>query len=233
MSKRDSRGKQVKSFQAWIPQPSLKREKVVVAVYFQATNGAFSVELPEHIVSMIEPAKYGDGGARLSDRLLTSNTMDAVIGAHQSALHRYEELMRQNTKRKVISFKMECNAVYREGWIHHRADDISFCGRPALFLDFCVLYEAGGQLYQLDEEDRLLHRASGWSDGTIIDWTEEREKFFSEMLKGLCGAIERLVEFEIALKQNPGAAIASLMGSGRLLPAPAPEKVAKKRGANG
>lgn len=231
--KRDGKGQQVKSFQAWVMQPDLSKTKIIAKVFFQVTNGLFSIYLQKHLVeAMSHIGKFG--GATLdhhADRL-SADRLDDVVEGHAFLLSKYEQFLREQKKRKVIAFKLEVNTM----WTEDRPDaidrnDISFCERPALALAFDVLFQIGdtNRLYRRAHEDGPLSYVgnSGKNDiGTVIDWTEEREAFFTQMRAGLLKAIDRLLDFEISLGKNPQKAIESLMGGGpQLLPAPGSKRV--------
>lgn len=235
--KKDSKGQQVKSFQAWVMQPDLTKTKTIAKVFFQVTNGLFSIYLENHLVeAMAHVGKFG--GATLdhyADRL-SADRLDDVVEGHAFLLSKYEQFLREQKKRKVIAFKLEVNTM----WTEDRPDaidrhDISFCERPALALTFAVLFQIGDtkRLYDRAHEDgplKYVGNAGKGDVGTVIDWTEEREAFFTQMRAGLLKAIDRLLDFEISLGKNPQQAIENLMcGGPQLLPAPTASRISNGR----
>lgn len=222
MSRRESRGQQVKTFQAHIPQPDLTYEKVIEKVYFQAASGLFSIYLQPHILGLVDGNAFGDRSEHgrnwwRSDRIVSSQ-LQPLLDLHRDVLARYTSIVREQTKTKVIVFKFECNLA--GSFKHVPRNDMHFATSPAIALNYAVRWRSGGNLYTFDEEDPELGLQQSHFDGVEIEWTAERETFFEAMKIGLINAIDRLIDFEKALKVNAGKAIAQMSGRA-LLPAPA------------
>lgn len=224
---RDPRkGKQVKTFTAFVPGIDLKKIKTVMAVKFDANSGEFFVRLPNHIAETIRGHDIiKNWKVKLSsDNELTALRMQDVLDEFESALSLFIVIQRDLQRKKVIAFWFRYNTPM-ESYTDH---DISFCGTPALFIDYEVMWQVAGRLYHIDDEDPhriLVHGAARHQDGkeTIIEWTEDRELFFANMKSGIIKLIDRLVTFQSALGVNADAAIKQLMQPGQKMLA-APEK---------
>ncbi len=223
MAKKESKGQQVKTFQAHIPQPDLTYEKVVEKVYFQASDGMFSIYLQPHILGLVSSNAFGDrsehGRNWWREDRITASQLDPLIAIHRDVLARYVSIVREEKKTKVIVYKFQCNL--RGGSLDHvPRDDIHFSISPALALTYGIRWKSGEYLYVYvdeDEPERGLRRSR--MDGIEIEWTAEREAFFEAMQSGLISVIDRLIDFETALKVDAGKAIAQMKGQA-LLPAP-------------
>jgi len=219
--KKESKGQQVKTFQAHIPQPDLTYQKVVEKVYFQASDGMFSIYLQPHILGLVSAADLGDrymhGGQWWRSDRITDSQIDSLLAIHRDVLARYTSIVREQTKTKVIVFNFKCNVSS----MHHvPRDDMHFAPRPALALSYAVRFKSNGVLYKcVDEGDPTSGLRRSHAEGVEIEWTPEREAFFEAMEQGLISAIDRLLDFEKALKEDAGKAIAQMSGR-PLLPAP-------------
>ncbi len=223
--KKESRGQQVKTFQVHYPQPDLTYVKVTEKVYFKADEGTFAIYPPPHILGLVAGDCFGDRsehGTRWwrSDRIV-SDRLDPILALHRDLLLRYVSIVREERKTKVIVFKFECN--FSGGSLHHvPRNDMHFAASPAIALDYAVRWRSGGHLYKFDEDDPELGLRRSGFDGVEIEWTAEREEFFEAMKAGLVNVIDRMIDFEKALKVDAGKAIAQ-MKSRALLPAPKKE----------
>lgn len=221
MSKRESRGQQVKTFKASIPQPDLSYQTVIEKVYFQANEGMFSIYPQPHILGLVSGDAFGDRSEHgrnwwRHDRII-SDRLDPLLSLHRDIMLRYVSIVREQTKTKVIVFKYECNL---SGSLRHvPRNDMHFATSPAIALDYAIRWKSGGHLYKFDEDDSELGLQRSGFDGVEIEWTAEREAFFEAMKTGLVNAIDRLIDFEAALKLDAGKAIAQ-MSRRPLLPAP-------------
>jgi len=226
MPQEPRKGKQVKTFTAYVPQLDLKKIKTVVSVRFDAKSGEFFIALPEHITATIQghenPRKWKARMNSIGE--LTSDKMQDVMDEYESALSLFIMIQRDLQRKKVIAFWCRWNKPRDGAFSGH---EISFCGSPALFLDYEVMWQVGKSLYHVDDEDPhalLIHGAGRHQDGeaTVIDWTKDREKFFADMKNGITNLIDRLATFKKALGVNADNAIKQLMQPGqKALPAPA------------
>lgn len=222
MTNKKSRGQQVKTFQAHIPQPDLTYEKIVEKVYFQATEGMFSIYPQPHILGLVSGDAFGERYEHgrhwwRSDRI-TSDRLDDLLAIHRDVLTRYVSIVTEQTKSKVIVFNFKCNLSASIHFIPRQ--DISFSPSPAMALTYAVRFKSGGHLYRyVDEDDPASGLRRSGADGIEVEWTAEREAFFEAMRSGLIGAIERLQNFEKMLKKDVNTAISQMMGR-PLLPAP-------------
>lgn len=224
--KRESKGQQVKTFQSFQPQPDLSKVKTIIKVYFKAADGGFYIYGPDHMLPVVE-GQCKDKPFRIMQGSIQAATLASVIEGYEWAEFWYFEILKSENKKKVIVFNFAANRRYSEGPYctksrgpldTHVRDDIHFIGSPVLHLDYEILWKAGNRYYKQHEADDPLVGAS--PDGTIIDWTPEREAFFEKMRAGLVYLIDRLIDFEGDLGVNADLAIASLQSGQALLPPP-------------
>ena len=218
--KRGSKGQKVKTFKHWIPNSDLTKTETQVSVYFKADNGMFSIYDGAHMFPAAQDLVKGKiGGWHIHTDHIYSDTMDSVIECFKYICQCYEQAMKNAAKKKVIRFTFKRNTSW-DGE-HQAADDISFCGKPAVHFEHEVLYQVGDQLYEQDKEGSTLHyrgkphegrQRSG--DAITIDWTPEREAFFENMKQSLITLIHRVDDFQKNLLVNVDNAIA---GGGPLL----------------
>ena len=120
--------------------------------------------------------------------------------------------LREANKSRVIRFHFKRNAS-TSPWF--RDEQISFCGSPALHLNYEVLWKVGNNLYRQHDPKMPLEYAGAVKDrfdeGTsnVIEWTEERERFFESMVQGLVGLIRKVEDFSKNLAVNVDLAITS------------------------
>ena len=213
--KRESKGQRVKTFKAWIPNADLTKTETQVVVYFKADTGMFSIFEGAHMFDAArDRAKKQTRSGRVSIHadMITDNTLDGVVRGFEAICTAYIAEMREALKKKVIRFTFKRNTK----WTAERpaADDISFCGTPAIHFMYEILYQVGDQVYEKVDHDHLQYRgkaneARGRSgDAITVDWTEEREAFFKNMQASLVSLIHRVDDFQKDLLTNIDKAIA-------------------------
>lgn len=86
-----------------------------------------------------------------------------------------------------------------------RREDLGFAHSPALELTHYVCYEAGGNLYDLETMENLgeLRFESRDENVVVLEWTEERERFFEEARLGLLKTIYKIDSFIKAVQEDP------------------------------
>jgi hypothetical protein len=217
--KRESKGQRVKTFKAWIPNSDLTKTETQVVVYFKADNGLFYIFDGAHMFDAArETAKKSIDarGISVHSNMLTDNTLDGIVRGFGAICASYEQEMREALKKKVIRFTFKRNTKW-DGE-HKPADDISFCGTPAIHFTYEILYQVGKQVYYKsdDKDDAVLqYRGSAdearfrGGDAITVDWTEEREAFFANMQASLVALIHRVDDFQKNLLVNVDKAIAA------------------------
>lgn len=234
MAKKESRGQKVKTFKHWIPQPDLSREETQVAVYFKADEGTFYIYHGAHVFEACQDEAgnmYHFDKVHMRPTSISGKVMDQVVKAFEAVCNKYEKLLREQGKIRVIRFSFARNRRYVEDSPFKPASDISFCGSPALHFDYELLWRVGDKLYRQDAPDFPLQFAGSVArdrglhgeDETCVDWTPEREAFFEQMRNGLITLINRIEDFQSDLAGNIDLAIAS--GGMFLLAAPVKEPV--------
>lgn len=230
MKMKSSRGQQVKTFTTFEPGLGVESEKKIVKVYFDAKDGHFNIYLPDHMAALLK-SHIETKGAYLSGNRIYSSTLDAVMEAHSIACRYCLRIMRETKRKKVIVFFVSCNTR-----IHKRdantVCEIGFCDSPALHLDFSVFWKVGDKLYQERDDGSLEHYGASLDmvaarrdrSATQIDWTQEREDFFSAMTGALEGLIGKILSFTHDLNKNPDKALANFRGTHLLTP---PAKTSK------
>lgn len=215
--KRDSKGQRVKTFKAFIPDADLKKTETQVVVYFKADNGEFSIYDGAHMFAAARERVQKKTGRELSvfDNRITAYSLNVIVQGFADLSTAYEHEMRETLKKKVIRFTFKCNTKW-DGE-HQAKNDISFCGTPAVHIDYEILYQIGDQLYERvgDEDHSTLHyrgsaKEARFRDGeaVTVDWTEEREAFFENMRASLVSLIHRVDAFQQNLLVNVDRAIA-------------------------
>lgn len=248
---RESKGKLVKTFKHFEPQPDHTSNEVTGKVYFQAKDGLFVIHLPEHIRAMLGALEScrrqgSAGGPHIHERSgeCRSNTLDGVMGLHKTVLAQYTEAIKLSDARRAIEVRLKKNVPWREGrpdrtGSGHAAvgggfgETISFCGSPALFMNFRVLWRVNDDLYQRHETEAYGERPAysilsyagrvkeGGSETVVIEWTQEREDF-------LAGVVTKITDLAWLLSDFLGDAETNLThaltaGGGQLLLAPKTE----------
>lgn len=225
--KRESKGQQVKTFQAWVPQPDLSKVKAIIKVHFRADAGTFYIYGPDHILPVVEGQQNKGQPYRINKTSIEASTLAGVLEGYEWAELRYFEILKSEKKQKVIVVNFQCNRSYSDGphctkangpLDTHVRDDIHFVKSPALHLSYEILWKAGEQYYRQHEADDPLHHAH--PEGTIIEWTAEREAFFEKMRSGLVHLIDRMIDFERDLASNADLAITAMQNGQALLPPP-------------
>lgn len=259
MAKRESKGQQVKTFKYYEAQEDGTFEEKTAKVYFNATEGDFTIYLPEHMHKVVEVLPMfahnefigGGGKARLNSggQSIWSKVIDTVIEAFKSINTQYFQHLTELTAVKVIRVTVQANVPYsreraeKGQFVFHGsssvgANDISFCGFPAVHLTYSILWRSGDKLYRKVEHDAwgdrpaysilrydsdpFLHireaKARAKVEASIIPWTAEREEF-------LCNTVNKIIELGWMLKdfvgdfeKNIDYALAS--GTGQLALAP-------------
>lgn len=228
MTKRESKGQQVKTFKHFVMLPSLESEVIIGKVYFQADSGRFAIYLPEHVAAVAAsiPHNEYDGRSGLifnrdQGGYLTHKVIDTVIDGYKGYLTRYEDLLRTQKRRKVIAVTFRQNIRWIKGFhdVRNSTDfagygarrgDISFCGAPAIHLTYAVRYEVGGKLYQVvNHDDGSEHMTYAAQEGKIIDWTPDRENFFANTVGNIERLIMAMIEFMDDIEGNIDRAIAN------------------------
>jgi len=217
--KRESKGQRVKTFKTFIPNADLTTTETQVVVYFKAESGLFYIFDGAHMFSAArERAKKRErsGGVSIHDNMITSNTLDGIVAGFNDICLAYTAEMQNALKKKVIRFTFKRNVAWDSE--HQAQSDISFCGTPAVHFMYEILYQVGDQLYYRRSEDdgaTLQYRGkvneARFRDGDAItvDWTEEREAFFSNMQASLVTLIHRVDDFQKDLLVNVDRAIAA------------------------
>lgn len=229
--KRESKGQRVKTFKAWIPNSDLTKVETQVVVYFNASNGEFSIHQGSHMFATAREHMTSrltrDRELRIHDHMITAYVLETIVQGFADICHAYTNAMREALKKKVIRFTFKRNAPWYQDGIP-AASDISFCGTPAIHFTYEVLHRIGDALYEKrDDESNLQYRGSATEarfregDAITIDWTEEREAFFENMQSSLLALIHRVDDFQKNLLVNVDKAIAA---SGPLL-LPKPESI--------
>jgi hypothetical protein len=214
--KRDSKGKIVKTFKAYIPRSDLTTVETQVSVYFKADTGMFTIYDGPHMYPAVQGRinlKAND--VRIGDTYITSQRLNAITQAFDDICVKYTNEMRELQKRKVIRFTFKRNTPWDKESDRPAADDIHFCGTPAIHFTYEVLYRVGDTLYEKPDDDiNLQYRGSATEgrfrdgDAITVDWTEEREKFFNNMQASLLTLIHRVDDFQKNLLTNVDRAIA-------------------------
>lgn len=213
MSKRESKGQRVKSFKHWIPQPDLSKKETQVVVYFKANEGAFYIYDGAHLIEACRDETdrwYETRHVTAHGAALRSKLMDNLIEGFEALCKRYEQLLREQGKKRCIRFSFARNRPYVEDSEHKPRSDISFCGHPAIHFDYELLWRVGDTLYRQDDPEDALQfaghvaRSSGLhgETETCVDWTPEREAFFSQMRSSLITLINRIDDFQSDLEKN-------------------------------
>jgi hypothetical protein len=239
----ESKGKRVKQFKELVPQLDQSSEMEVIHVYFKADEGNFYIYPQQHLLDVVSSLDNGidfrDAQYHPGHGSIKAPVMAAAIACYKSLCTKFFDIVRTEQKKRVIRFTLKYNiAKMPDGsWRGHApGDDISFAGRPALHLQYEVLWQSGKRLYRQDRpQDRLQDAGSAVPsvygnremgmrqrrDGIyIIDWTQEREDFFASMKSSLEQLIHLLVLFVQDLEGDPDMAIANLSGGMTLLPPP-------------
>ena len=215
--KRESKGQRIKTFKYFIPNSDLTKTETQVVVYFKADNGLFYIFDGAHMfASARERARKTMAGRDLiiHDNMITASTLDTIKQGFEDICNSYIHEMREALKKKVIRFTFKRNTKW-DGE-HQPADDISFCGAPAIHFAYEVLYQVGEQLYDKTEfAGNLQYRGNAKEarfrngDAITVDWTEEREAFFVNMQASLVTLIHRVDDFQKNLLVNVDNAIAA------------------------
>jgi hypothetical protein len=219
MSRREARGQRVKTYKFWIPQPDLIAAETQIVVYFKADESRFYIYEGAHVLEAV--GHFADKmGELLHCRVhggnISSPLIDNLMKGFEALCDRYVMLLREQGKKRVIRFTFARNRPYVEGSPHKPASDISFSGAPALHFDFDMLWRVGDKLYRQSRPDDPLQFAGsvarsrglhGESE-TCVDWTPEREAFFTQMRGALIETINRIEVFQSDLEQNVGLALA-------------------------
>jgi hypothetical protein len=238
---KESRGQKVKSFTIYVPGGANvdDREKTVMAVYFQAKESMFYAYLPEHIAKAI--GHHPDAPEKLYHGAIRTPLADEVEPGVKAAFDLYEKIQRNTLRKKVLLVDIKANFPgvnrYVVGLDAGRPgfDDISFAFSPALAFTYETYWLVGDCLYRsykrdkdsdLEEMTYVTKAPSVGGSGSgrsksrfMLDWTEEREQFLSNIHQGLVVLIERLWQLLSGdTQQNVDRLIAG--GGNLMLPAP-------------
>jgi hypothetical protein len=221
MSKRESRGQQVKTFGHYVPQPDQSTEKETIKVYFKADEGRFYIYPPAHILPVARAKAEQSSaahGVNFRDDFINSPLMDKVVHAFETMCSIYQNILKEEGKIRVIRFAVQRNL--RADLNHHAKSEISFCGSPALYFNYELLWLSGGELFRQDDPELPLQHVRSHHDGDakVIPWTQEREDFFASMTVAMITLINRIDDFKANLESNVDKAIATR--SSLFLPAP-------------
>lgn len=214
---RESKGKQVKTFKHWVPQPDATKAEDIIKVYFEADEGTFVIYLPEHITPSVQgldcyQQQVRADGPRIDTHRgqVRSKIIDSAINLYKTALNEYEASIKLQRGVKVIRVHFQKNLAYRNDRPHAFrggpvavgggfGEPIGFTGTPALHLNFEVLWQVNDVLYRKNHHaawgDRPAYDTMEFAGRiepdskktTVIPWTQEREDF-------LAGIVEKLVE---------------------------------------
>lgn len=203
--KKESKGKPVKTFTAFVPQPDLSFEKTVIQVYFQASHGRFVIWPPEHILlALRDNTAIGTNreAYRLSDEYIFADRIDDVINGCENSFKLYAEILRQASKSKVIRLFFEANDK-------NGRNDMHFSKGIGLSFKYEILWKVNNILYEQDSPKSALRSKGTIRDDLLVDWTPEREEFFANIKGGILNIIGKLVAFIEDLKVNPDIAISA------------------------
>ena len=238
---RESKGQQVKTFKHWEPGSDAKTVAVIKKVYFKADTGNFSIELPDWITAVapgFDDVKrhnehMNDGtwaDVRRTPGVIYSKTQDGCIALYKSVCASFIRFMRLEGAVKRIEVTFKKNVPYRPDRAHSFnggsvavgggfGTDISFCGSPALHMNYRVVWEMNGRLFLKEEhtykgETTFTMRDIGGVDDprsngkpsrerVIIPWTQEREDF-------LAGIVAKITDLAWLLSDFLGDAEANI-----------------------
>lgn len=232
-AKREGRGQKVKTFTEFEPLEDLEMEKKTIAVHFSADAGEFAIYLPDYVVETLDGNFKPRSGVLRAHQQggVFSTTMEGVIETYKSAIFDFLTIRRTAARKRVIVFSLKYNSGGHNG-SRNDSGGISFCGTPALHVDYRTFWLVGGKLFTDHGKGRMSHYGQSLEDREHrgdnkgehqIDWTEAREEFFRAMKASLEGLTEKLIAFTVALAADPDRAIASFAKATNLLPAPKSE----------
>lgn len=221
---KESKGQQVKTFQHFEPTADGGHEKRIVKVYFQAKDGRFMIEIPEHISAIyteIAPPHYGAKIVHYNrDKQIAGSIVNELIEAYTTLCTKYEHWYRNLKKKKIIlytfqknmSWNKEFHARFPRSYVPHGGhQEISFTGTPAIHLHYRIAFIVGDSVYT-DGGSNLQYKCKV-EHAKYVDWTEERETFFANTVNN----IERLIMAFVEFFDDPEANITKSIENGGVM----------------
>jgi hypothetical protein len=223
---------QLKDYRYDFPLEKRGEKKRRAAKVEVTDNGYFKIYFPKEVVQRFN----------LSNDYASGSTLNEAIGSFGRQMEDYKNAVQTEKREQVIVVRYLFNKPYDQGFggtyqlgrkdshFSHQDD----AGRYGLALDYEVLWRIGNGIYEVPIDERngrvygephhRYHYPIANKAYHVIDWTEEREQFFSKMTMGLENMIARLNQFfGDDLLANMTKAIAAGGGFASL---PAPEKKA-------
>lgn len=243
---RESKGQQVKSFKHWEPGADARRVEVIKKVYFKADSGRFSIDLPDHISGVadgFDVVKHNMDGVARTDGVwadvrqstagrVYGKVLDPTIALYKEICQAFERFMTLENAVKKIEVTFKKNVSFRQDRPHSFnggavavgggfGTEISFCGSPALHMNYRIVWEMNGRLFERHEHKgwkgerdyMTMHDVGGVADPhangrpsrerVVIPWTQEREDF-------LAGIVVRITDLAWLLSDFLGDAEANI-----------------------
>lgn len=220
---KDSKGQRVKSWKELVYDAELQTTYEVIQVYFKADHGKFFIYPPTHYVealpSMDLNGAYFSAGERGD---IYGMTLDAVVDGFKTVTEKYKELVKQQKKIKIIVIYLHYQSKkHPQGYGSETSFRDNHIQAPALHFDYELGWDVNGTLYRWNGDDgKHLHRRGQTKSHKTVEWTPEREEFFSRMKAGLQGLVDMLVGFFGNLEKDPDQAIAAFLSKNMLLAPP-------------
>jgi hypothetical protein len=94
---------------------------------------------------------------------------------------------------------------WSDSYVLLRKENLSFAESPALELTYHVCYVVADTLYDIESMERLgrLNHENRDDSAVVLDWTEDRERFFEEARLGLLKTIHMIDSFIENVRADP------------------------------
>ncbi len=170
MTKRETKGQQVKTFTTHEPQEDMSYVATSVKVYFK--DDEFTAYLPDHMHQVVENLPLFKEGrqtrsAYMQLRLshagdcISAKIVDHLVQGYKQILLEYFQHLTNLAAQKVIVVEFKANLPWRRerqdagDWTFRSGggtavtrNDISFAGFPTVHLSYRILHRAGDTLYR-------------------------------------------------------------------------------------
>jgi hypothetical protein len=215
-------------------------------------DGLFHIPVAKHICDFLGSsyeAEEGRGGRHFDAKEgeVFAPTIDGAKGAHKLVMGEFQARFRNanRTKKLIVEFRGEASNyqefmdAMRDNNLPHMvtSSHMRHGKAPNLELSYQILWQMGDRLYRVyaDRSDggppQMTYMMAvpgtpkpGWGKQTtfVLDWTEEREAFFAQMVAAMNTLVLRIT---LMLCGDTTANIDRMIASGGgLMALPAPEK---------
>lgn len=187
-----------------------------IPIYYE---GGFFAYLPNELFGMIKDEYLswrtdGKGNAKKQARIIIGKDVSQI--EHRIWEGYFTKFSAEVKEKKIISISFKFNSRKTPNYLENYSRSISFCGTPALHLEYDVKYlvtfpdgrqkilsapyEGYGNIVSYKDDKNIEDYKDTW-----IYWTEEREEFFKQTVNNLELLIKRINDFvntEPALIEN-------------------------------